>query len=114
MAEQDWLIPLSAFRAGVEAAADRAFVGLRRGTMRTLLYAPRGPDTQSPHRQDELYIVQAGAAVFRKAGETRNIGPGDVIFVEAGAEHRFEEFSDDFAVYAVFWGPVGGEEPRQA
>ena len=35
-----------------------------------------------------------------------------MIFVEAGVEHRFEEFSDDFAVYAVFWGPKGGEAER--
>jgi mannose-6-phosphate isomerase-like protein (cupin superfamily) len=110
MAEQDWLIPLASFLAGVAAAPERAHVGLRHGTMRTLLYAPPGgKDTQTPHTQDELYIVHSGRGVFRKGDETRAFGPGDVIFVEAGAEHRFEDFSDDFAVYAVFWGPKGGE-----
>jgi mannose-6-phosphate isomerase-like protein (cupin superfamily) len=106
----DWLVPFGAFDEGVRAAPELAFVGLRHGTMRVLLYAPKGGvDTQTPHRQDELYIIQAGTGVFEKAGETRPFGPGDVIFVEAGAEHRFEAFSDDFAVWAVFWGPDGGE-----
>ena len=104
-----WLIPFAAFRDGVEADVDRAFVGLRHGTMRTLLYAPNGPDLQRPHRQDELYIIQSGSGVFFKNGESRPFGPGDVIFVEAQAEHRFEAFTADFAAWAVFWGPAGGE-----
>jgi hypothetical protein len=32
-----------------------------------------------------------------------------MLFVPAGVEHRFEDFSDDFAVWVVFWGPDGGE-----
>ena len=105
----DWLVPFAAFDEGVRTAAQRAFIGLRRGSMLTLLYAPKGVDPQTPHRQDELYIIQSGTGVFDKAGEKRRFGPGDVIFVEAGAEHRFEDFSDDFAAWAVFWGPEGGE-----
>jgi mannose-6-phosphate isomerase-like protein (cupin superfamily) len=35
--------------------------------------------------------------------------PGDALFVPAGAVHRFEDFSDDLAVWVVFWGPPGGE-----
>ena len=27
----------------------------------------------------------------------------------AGVEHRFENFSDDFAVWVFFYGPEGGE-----
>ncbi|MFI4975644.1 MAG: cupin domain-containing protein [Caulobacterales bacterium] len=106
------MVPYAAFQAGVEAAAGRFFVGVRHGTMFTLLYSPRGEDPQTPHAQDEIYIVHAGAAVFRKGEETSRVAAGDVIFVEANAEHRFEAFSDDFAVFAVFWGPEGGEDPR--
>ena len=36
-------------------------------------------------------------------------GPGDLIFVEAGAAHRFEAFEEDFATWVIFWGPKGGE-----
>jgi len=103
------LISFSDMREGMEAAAGRAFVGLRHGTMRVLLYGPQGTDDQAPHTQDELYIIQSGRGRFRKGEETQLFGPGDVIFVEAGATHRFEDFSADFAAWAVFWGPAGGE-----
>jgi hypothetical protein len=29
--------------------------------------------------------------------------------VAAGIEHRFEDFSEDLAVWVVFYGPTGGE-----
>jgi len=103
------LIRFSDMREGMEAAAGRAFVGLRHGSMRVLLYAPLGTDEQTPHTQDELYIVQSGRGRFRKGDKVGAFGPGDVIFVEAGATHRFEDFSKDFAAWAVFWGPAGGE-----
>jgi mannose-6-phosphate isomerase-like protein (cupin superfamily) len=73
------------------------------------LFAPVGRDTQGPHSQDELYIVLRGSGTFSKAGELRPFEAGDVIFVEAGAEHRFETFTDDFATWVIFWGPQGGE-----
>jgi mannose-6-phosphate isomerase-like protein (cupin superfamily) len=34
---------------------------------------------------------------------------GDLLFVPAGETHRFEEFSDDFAAWVIFYGPEGGE-----
>jgi hypothetical protein len=30
--------------------------------------------------------------------------------VAAGVQHRFEEFSDDFATWVIFYGPEGGEQ----
>lgn len=35
--------------------------------------------------------------------------PGDLLFVPAGVVHRFEEFTDDFATWVMFYGPEGGE-----
>ena len=35
---------------------------------------------------------------------------GEVLFVAAGVEHRFENFSDDFSTWVLFHGPEGGEE----
>ena len=92
------------------ARSDEPFVrGLASGTMSVELFEPRGRDTQTPHAQDELYIVRAGHARFAKAGEEIDVGPGDVIVVAAGVEHRFVTFSEDFSVWVVFWGPDGGE-----
>ena len=110
---QDWLVPLDRIMASLEAGPDgrRFTYPIRHGSMRVGVYAPRGDDPQSPHEQDEIYIVISGRGIFAKAAERRPFGPGDVIFVEAGIEHRFEGFGDDFATWVVFWGPKGGETP---
>jgi mannose-6-phosphate isomerase-like protein (cupin superfamily) len=77
--------------------------------MRAGVYAPVGEDGQTPHTQDELYIVISGTGEVVNDGERRVFGPQDLIFVKAGAEHRFENFSDDFATWVIFWGAKGGE-----
>ena len=82
---------------------------LRHGTMSVELYAPQGRDAQTPHRQDELYVVIAGNGTFLNGAERHPFGPGDVLFVPAGVEHRFENFSDDFQTWVIFYGPEGGE-----
>lgn len=107
----DWLVTLeeATRRLPDDPSAMRFHYALRRGTMKFGLYAPNGPDTQGPHTQDELYFVISGSGVFAKDGQRRPFGPNDVIFVEAGAEHRFEEFTPDFSTWVVFWGPEGGE-----
>lgn len=79
------------------------------GTMRLGYYAPRGNDPQRPHEQDELYIIQSGTGEFFCDGRSTSFGPGDVLFVAARVEHRFEEFTEDFSAWVVFWGPPGGE-----
>lgn len=111
MSVAEWLHRLDEIGALLpdDPAAERFHVALRHGTMRLGLYAPRGEDRQGPHEQDELYIVVAGSGSFVKNGERRAFGPHDAIFVEAGADHRFLDFTDDFAAWVVFWGPKRGE-----
>lgn len=36
-------------------------------------------------------------------------GRGDSLFVPAGAEHGFEDFTKDFVAWMMFYGPPGGE-----
>ena len=107
----DWFAALDGIREALEQQPDgkRSFYPIRHGTMRVGLYAPRGSDPQQPHDQDEIYIIHAGSGSFRKAGEVQPFKPGDVIFVEAGVEHRFEDFTEDFETWVVFWGAEGGE-----
>jgi mannose-6-phosphate isomerase-like protein (cupin superfamily) len=68
------------------------------------LYAlPAGAaDPQSPHREDEVYLVVAGRASFRAGAEDHPVGPGTLIFVEAGLEHRFHSITEDLAVLVLF------------
>ena len=53
-----------------------------------------------------------GKGQFLNGGVRHRFGPGDVLFVPAGVVHRFEEFSDDLAVWVFFYGPEGGETSR--
>jgi mannose-6-phosphate isomerase-like protein (cupin superfamily) len=43
-------------------------------------------------------VVQTGAGWFVNGDARHRFGPGDFLFVPAGVEHRFEEFSEDLAV----------------
>jgi hypothetical protein len=47
--------------------------------------------------------------MFFDATQRRRVEPGSFLFVAAGQIHRFEDFSDDFAVWVFFYGPKGGE-----
>ena len=82
----------------------------RHGTLTVELYAPRGTDPQTPHSRDEIYVVASGKGRFRREADEVSFAPGDVLFVAAGKEHRFVDFSDDFATWVFFYGPEGGEE----
>ncbi len=82
---------------------------LRHGSLEVRHYAPQGNDPQTPHGRDEVYIVASGQGSFVRGAEQVVFGPGDMLFVPAGVEHRFEDFSDDFATWVMFYGPEGGE-----
>lgn len=82
------------------------------GTMTVEIFAPKETDFQTPHEQDELYVIMSGSGEFQVNGETSPFVPGDVLFVAAGVEHRFTHFTPDFATWVIFYGPKGGEVPQ--
>lgn len=84
---------------------------LRRGTARVLLSMPVAPNRQTPHEQDEVYVIVGGRGVLFHDGKRDPFETGDLLFVSAGVEHHFEDFSDDLAVWVVFSGAEGGEVP---
>ena len=53
-----------------------------------------------------------GTGFFVSGAERYRFGSGDLLFVPAGVVHRFEEFTDDLAVWVVFYGPEGGESAQ--
>jgi mannose-6-phosphate isomerase-like protein (cupin superfamily) len=77
---------------------------LQHGHMRVEYYAPRGEDLQTPHLQDELYIICSGSADLERNGETLNCKVHDVLFVPAGMPHRFINISHDFSTWVIFYG----------
>lgn len=105
------LSPASALARVPGPAGERFATLFRRGTLSLDVYAPRGRDDQTPHDQDEVYVVLQGAGTFVCGPRREPFAPGDVLFVAAGVPHRFEDFSDDLAVWVIFYGPQGGERP---
>ncbi len=79
------------------------------GSMTVSLFAPKETDFQTPHDQDEVYIVMAGTGEFVCDGQPYTFAPGDVLFVPAGVAHRFTHFTPAFTAWVVFYGPKGGE-----
>ena len=84
---------------------------MKHGTMSMEYFAPVKVDTQGIHKQDEIYVIIKGDGVFFQGGERVPCKKGDILFVPAGMEHQFENFSADFATWVIFYGPDGGEIP---
>ncbi len=104
-------LPLPATEKWKEGVWD--IEALAHGTMSVIYFAPRGNDYQTTHEQDEIYFVIAGSATFNRNGEPIPCEVGDVLFVPAEMPHKFETISDDFATWAVFYGPKGGEQKER-
>ncbi len=79
------------------------------GSLVAKLYAPRGIDPQTRHSRDEVYVVAQGSGEFVCGATRETFQSNDVLFVAAGVSHRFENLTDDFAVWVFFYGPEGGE-----
>jgi mannose-6-phosphate isomerase-like protein (cupin superfamily) len=88
---------------------ERSVALLEHGSLVVKLYAPRGNDPQTPHSRDEIYVVAQGRGEFVCDGARQSFEPTDILFVAANVPHRFENFSEDFAVWVFFYGPEGGE-----
>lgn len=104
----------AAFEKLTKNAPARSVALFEHGTLQVKLYVPRGAngeliDPQTPHTRDELYVVARGSGMFFNGETRRKAEVGDLIFAPTGKAHRFEEFSQDFAVWVMFYGPEGGE-----
>jgi len=93
------------------AGGERYASAIEYGTLTVEIYAPRGRDPQTPHTRDEVYFVMSGSGWFVNGAERHPFEPGDAMFVPANVPHRFEEFTDDLAVWAVFCSPQNEKAP---
>jgi mannose-6-phosphate isomerase-like protein (cupin superfamily) len=90
-------------------AGERNVLLLQRGTLDIKLSVPLPPNVQTPHQQDELYVVVRGRGFLVHGDNKDRFETGDILFVAAGTEHHYEEFSDDLALWRIFYGRQGGE-----
>jgi mannose-6-phosphate isomerase-like protein (cupin superfamily) len=59
-------------------------------------------DGQSPHTEDEIYVVMTGRARITVGDEARAVGPGSVVYVAAGVPHRFHDIVERLETVVVF------------
>jgi mannose-6-phosphate isomerase-like protein (cupin superfamily) len=64
-----------------------------------------GVDDQTPHTEDEVYVVTRGAASLDVDGVVTPMTTGSMAFVPLLAEHRFVDISEDFETVVVFAPP---------
>jgi mannose-6-phosphate isomerase-like protein (cupin superfamily) len=93
------------------ATGERSVRVWQRGPLDVAFALPVPPQEQTPHTQDEIYVIVRGRGVLMHDGKRDPFEPGDILFVAAGIEHQFEDVSEDFALWRVFYGPQGGEVP---
>lgn len=82
----------------------------RHGSLEVEIYQPDLVDLQTPHTRDEIYVIIGGTGKFINGADVVTFSPGDFLFVKAGIEHRFFDFTVDFSTWVFFYGPEGGEK----
>ena len=62
-------------------------------------------DPQTPHTEDELYVVMSGRGRITVGNDVRDVRPGTVVFVAAGVSHRFHDIEERLVLLVAF-GPA--------
>lgn len=75
----------------------------RKNRVSVEFYVPKDKDLQNPHAQDEFYFIASGSSKFMLENQILDCQKGDFLFVEAGKEHRFIDFSSDFSTWVIFF-----------
>lgn len=74
-------------------------------SMRVELAHFPNPEPKTPHKEDELYVILAGAGRAQVGDETHDVAEGDVVYVEQGREHDFFDIEDEMTALVVFGDP---------
>ena len=64
--------------------------------------------------QDEIYVIVRGRGILVHDGERHPFAAGEMMFVATRTEHHFEDFTEDLAVWVVFYGPLVGRSRHRA
>ena len=83
---------------------------VRSGSLSAGVYrvAAGAADGQSPHDEDEVYVVTAGRAELDVDGTRTAVRPGSVAYVPSRVPHRFVDVTEDLEVAVVFAPPESG------
>ena len=81
----------------------------RTRTMSGGLYVlpPGATDRQTPHGEDEVYLVLRGMGRFSHRHRSVAAAEGDLLEVPAGEEHRFHAIEEELVLFVCFSPPEG-------
>jgi mannose-6-phosphate isomerase-like protein (cupin superfamily) len=91
-----------------QAASGAPYLEFHRGqhlSMGIYVLPVGGRDEQTPHAQDEVYIVVRGRAHLTMGSEAVAVETGSIVAVDAGVEHRFHDITEELHVLVVFAPP---------
>jgi mannose-6-phosphate isomerase-like protein (cupin superfamily) len=93
-----------------DVATDRWAEWVRSGALSSGVYrlAAGASDPQTPHDEDEVYVVVHGAASLVVEDVPHPVRAGTLAFVPARTAHRFVDVTDDLEVAVVFAPPESG------
>ena len=97
-------LPVAAGRASAEVFVD--------GDLEVRFAARPSDGMQAPHTRDELYFVASGASRYRTRDQVTAVAAGDLLFAAAHTLHGFEDMSEDFSVWVLFYGPTRSVPPE--
>jgi mannose-6-phosphate isomerase-like protein (cupin superfamily) len=63
-------------------------------------------DMQTPHDEDEVYLVLSGRATLKVGEELREVKEGTVLYVRATESHSFFEIEEDMTLLVFFAAAV--------
>ncbi|MCC6943475.1 MAG: cupin domain-containing protein [Thermomicrobiales bacterium] len=64
-----------------------------------------GDDPQSPHNEDEVYVVLSGKGMLRAGDDEYAVEPGSVLYVAKQVPHHFHDVTEALRVL-VFFAPA--------
>ena len=65
-------------------------------------------DPQSPHAEDEVYVLLAGTGAVEIDGKREPVSTGSLVYVSKGVRHRFVDITEDLEVVVIFAPPENG------
>jgi mannose-6-phosphate isomerase-like protein (cupin superfamily) len=69
-----------------------------------------GVDDQTPHHEDEIYVVVRGRAVLETDSGSAEVAAGSVIYVPADERHTFTKIAEDLTLLVIFAPAYGSKQ----
>jgi mannose-6-phosphate isomerase-like protein (cupin superfamily) len=69
-------------------------------------------DNQTPHNEDEVYIILEGRGLFQAGDDELPFESGNILFVRAGVRHQFRDITENLKTLVIFFhSPTDPNDP---